>query len=132
VFRKYDPENLLLSQSQQEVLSQELDVERLRETLLQLQNKRLQLQKIKRPTPFAFPLLVERLRESSSSEKLADRITRMVADLEKAAGAGGYESAEDVGERSRFSAAEPKRIPRLRAGKDGRPRTRATRVRQDL
>ena len=130
VFRKYDPENLLLSQSKREVLSQELDLERLRETLLQLQNKQLQLQTIKRPTPFAFPLLVERLRESSSSETLADRITRMVADLEKAAGEGGYKAADDVSAHSCFSTAEPKRIPRLRAGKDGRPRTRATRVRQ--
>jgi hypothetical protein len=34
----------------------------------------------------AFPLLVERMRESMSSEKLSDRIARMVRDLEKAAG----------------------------------------------
>ena len=132
VFRKYDPENLLLSQSQQEVLSQELDVERLRETLLQLQNKRLLLQQIKRPTPFAFPLLVERLRESLSSEKLADRITRMVADLEKAAGEGGYKAVEDIGTHNRFNTAEPKRRPRVRTSKDGRPRIRVTRPRQDL
>ena len=39
-----------------------------------------------RPTPFAFPLLVERLREKLSNEILADRIARMVAQLEKAAG----------------------------------------------
>lgn len=129
VFRKYDPETLLLSQSQQEVLSQELEVERLRETLVQLQHKRLQLQNIKRPTPFAFPLLVERLRESLSSEKLADRITRMVDDLEKAAGEGSYRSADGMSGRSRFGLAEPKRIPRVRAGKDGRPRARP---RQDL
>jgi ATP-dependent Lhr-like helicase len=34
----------------------------------------------------AFPLLVERMRESLSTEKLSDRIARMVSDLEKAAG----------------------------------------------
>jgi ATP-dependent Lhr-like helicase len=34
----------------------------------------------------AFPLLVERMRESLSTEKLSDRIARMVRDLEKAAG----------------------------------------------
>ena len=38
------------------------------------------------PTPLAFPLLVERLRESLSSEKLADRVKRIVADLERNAG----------------------------------------------
>jgi ATP-dependent Lhr-like helicase len=35
-----------------------------------------------------FPLLVERMRESMSSEKLADRIRRMVGDLEKSADKG--------------------------------------------
>ena len=40
-----------------------------------------------RPTPLAFPLLVDRAREQVSSEKLADRIRRMVAPLEKAADA---------------------------------------------
>jgi ATP-dependent helicase Lhr and Lhr-like helicase len=89
VFRKYDADNLLLAQSQQEVLRDELDVERLRETLARLQEKTLQLQAIERATPFAFPLVVERLRESVTSEKLADRIARMVADLEKAANAPG-------------------------------------------
>jgi ATP-dependent Lhr-like helicase len=87
VFKKYDPDNLLLSQAQQEVLRQELDVQRLGETLAHLQTLRLDLHHIRRPTPFAFPLMVERFRESLSSEKLADRIARMVAELEQAAGA---------------------------------------------
>jgi ATP-dependent helicase Lhr and Lhr-like helicase len=38
------------------------------------------------PRPFAFPLMVERLREKLSNESVADRIARMVAQLEKAAG----------------------------------------------
>ncbi len=88
VFRKYDPSNLLLTQSQQEVLRQELDVARLSDTLAQMKNKSLHWQRLARPTPFAFPLLVEHFRESSSSEKLSDRIARMVIDLERAAGAG--------------------------------------------
>jgi hypothetical protein len=40
---------------------------------------------IARPTPFAFPLMVERLRETVSTETLADRVARMVAELEAAA-----------------------------------------------
>jgi ATP-dependent helicase Lhr and Lhr-like helicase len=36
---------------------------------------------------------VERLRESVTSEKLADRIARMVADLEKAANAPARRAA---------------------------------------
>ncbi|MEO8855632.1 MAG: ligase-associated DNA damage response DEXH box helicase [Burkholderiaceae bacterium] len=86
VFVKYDPENLLLTQAQQEVLRQELDVDRLDATLRHLQQLALDLHGIERPTPFAFPLMVERFRESLSSEKLADRIARMVTELERAAG----------------------------------------------
>ena len=89
VFRKYDAGNLLLTQSQQEVLRDELDVDRLTSTLAKLQTKTLQWQAVERATPFAFPLVVERLRESVTSEKLSDRIARMVADLEKAANAPG-------------------------------------------
>ncbi len=87
VFRKYDAGNLLLTQSQQEVLRDELEVDRLASTLAQLQTKTLRWQAVARATPFAFPLVVERLRESVTSEKLSDRIARMVADLEKAANA---------------------------------------------
>lgn len=86
VFRQYDAGNLLLGQAEQEVLAQELDVARLAQTLEHIAQGELNLQRIARPTPLAFPLLVERMRESLSSEKLADRIARMVGDLERAAG----------------------------------------------
>lgn len=125
VFRQYDPDNLLLTQAQNEVLQQELDIARLTETLQNLQHKQLQLMPIKRPTPFAFPLLVERFRESSSSEKLADRIARMVADLEKAAGAGVYVPTETVQEQTQFNASQlPKNKKRERVRKVGLPRTK--------
>ncbi|KPX94465.1 ligase-associated DNA damage response DEXH box helicase [Pseudomonas meliae] len=86
VFKQYDADNMLLTQAEQEVLRQELDLQRLELTLRQINSRRLDLHAIKRATPLAFPLLVERFRESLSSEKLADRIARMVRDLEKAAG----------------------------------------------
>jgi ATP-dependent Lhr-like helicase len=35
-----------------------------------------------RPTPFSFPLMVDRLRETWSSEKLEDRIARMLNEAE--------------------------------------------------
>ncbi|MEA9978385.1 MULTISPECIES: ligase-associated DNA damage response DEXH box helicase [unclassified Pseudomonas] len=87
VFKQYDSSNLLLTQAQEEVLRQELDVDRLERSLEQINHRTLDVHQIKRPTPLAFPLLVERFRESLTSEKLADRIARMVRDLEKAAGA---------------------------------------------
>jgi ATP-dependent Lhr-like helicase len=85
VFKQYDASNLLLTQAQEEVLRQELDVERLESILQRIYRRRLDLHELKRPSPLAFPLLVERFRESLSSEKLADRIRRMVGDLESAA-----------------------------------------------
>ncbi len=123
VFRKYDPGNKLLDQARQEVLRQELEVERLADTLRQLQGKQLQLQQIVRPTPFAFPLLVERFRESSSSEKLADRIARMVAELEKAAGPGAYAPSGNAADGARFALQQPAQKPRTpRVRSAGRPR----------
>jgi ATP-dependent Lhr-like helicase len=124
VFRKYDPGNLLLTQAQEEVLRQELEIARLSETLIKLQSKTLQLMHVKRPTPFAFPLLVERFRESNSSEKLSDRITRMVAELEKAAGEGAYEPEDSVHAQAQFNKAEPVYKKRERVRKTGLPRTK--------
>ena len=86
VFRKYDPANRLLLQSEQELLAQELEIGRLRSSLERMEKQQLVLKLLARPTPFAFPLMVERLREQLSSESVADRIARMVQQLEKAAG----------------------------------------------
>ncbi|KRP76356.1 ligase-associated DNA damage response DEXH box helicase [Pseudomonas lactis] len=88
VFKQYDPQNLLLAQAGEEVLRDELDIRRLEHTLNHLSTLRLDLHTIQRPTPLAFPLLVERMRESMSSEKLSERIARMVKDLEKVADKG--------------------------------------------
>ena len=41
-----------------------------------------------RPTPFAFPLMVEMFRERLTTEALETRVARMVGELEAAAGAG--------------------------------------------
>jgi ATP-dependent Lhr-like helicase len=88
VFKQYDAGNLLLAQAGEEVLREELDIHRLEQTLERINQLKLDLHQIKRPTPLGFPLLVERMRESMSSEKLADRIRRMVTDLEKTAETG--------------------------------------------
>jgi ATP-dependent Lhr-like helicase len=86
VFRQHDAGNRLLGQAQAEVLEQELDIARLRSTLSDLRARRLVEVRLERPGPFAFPLLIERLREQVSTEKLADRVARMVRELERAAG----------------------------------------------
>jgi ATP-dependent Lhr-like helicase len=87
VFRKHDAGNLLLTQAQREVLEQELELTRLRDTLSELHERRVAYRQVKRATPFAFPLMVERFREKVTTEKLSDRVARMVRELEKAAAA---------------------------------------------
>ncbi|MBP8309141.1 MAG: ligase-associated DNA damage response DEXH box helicase [Burkholderiaceae bacterium] len=84
VFRQHDAGNLLLAQAQREVLEQELELGRLRAVLARMRDAALQVIAPARATPFAFPLMVERLRETLSTEKLGDRIARMVAELERA------------------------------------------------
>ena len=100
VFRNHDPGNLLLTQAQREVLSQELELARLREALERLRANRMHLVALQRASPFAFPLLVERLREKLSTEKLADRVARMLRDLEKAADAAPARRRRQAGVKS--------------------------------
>lgn len=85
VFRKHDPQNLLLTQASREVLEQELELARLHATLVALQGRTRVMHGIARATPFAFALMVERLRERLSSETLSARVARMVQELERAA-----------------------------------------------
>jgi ATP-dependent Lhr-like helicase len=86
VLMNYDPDNLLLVQSQREVLQRQLESTRLHQTLLRLGSSAVILKPTKRPTPFAFPLLVERLRQTVTSETLEDRVRKMLTSLDKAAG----------------------------------------------
>lgn len=121
VFRQYDPGNLLLTQAEEEVLRQELEVERLQQTLQRLQQRHLDAHQVRRATPLAFPLMVERFRESMTSEKLADRIRRMVAELDKAAGPGGYQPEPQSTITVERDAPRPRKS---RARKDGTPHTK--------
>ncbi len=85
VFEKHDPGNLLLAQAREEVMREELDLVRLAATLERMRSKALRMVEVEHPTPFAFPLMAARIREKVSTEKVGDRIARMVADLERAA-----------------------------------------------
>ncbi|HET7470158.1 MAG TPA: DNA ligase-associated DEXH box helicase, partial [Gemmatimonadales bacterium] len=85
VFARYDPDNLLLFQAHREVLERQLEQSRLGRALERITAGRVTVVEVERPTPLAFPLLVDRAREQVSSEKLGDRIRRMAAPLERAA-----------------------------------------------
>lgn len=77
VFSKYEPDSLLLRQAEEEVLQQQLDVPRLDQTLERLNGFTLIWKSTRRPSPLAFPLLVERLSARLSNESLMQRIERM-------------------------------------------------------
>jgi ATP-dependent Lhr-like helicase len=84
VFRQYDAGNRLLTQAEREVLAQELDLQLLQATLQRLAALPLDVVQLRAPSPFALPLLVERLREQLSTEKLKDRLDRLLAEAEAA------------------------------------------------
>ncbi len=84
VFRKYDPGNLLLGQAEREVLSQELDIDRLRGCLLGLASHTLHSVALERPSPMSLPLMVERLRERLSTEQLSARLDKLLREIDKA------------------------------------------------
>lgn len=87
VFRKYDRNNLLLTQAEQEVLGQELEIGRLADTLRRMQRKTLDAVELRHPSPMSLPLMVERFREKLTTEQLSERLDRILRDMERDAGA---------------------------------------------
>ena len=84
VFQRYEPDHRLLAQSRREVLEMQLEETRLRNTMRRMQTEACIVRQIEAPTPLAYPLFVERLREQLTSEQLADRIRAMEVVMEKA------------------------------------------------
>ncbi|MEM8502095.1 MAG: ligase-associated DNA damage response DEXH box helicase [Cyanobacteria bacterium P01_D01_bin.1] len=77
VFTKYEPDNLLLVQAEREVIEEQLEEPRLTAALKRIQGMELIWMTVRRPSPFGFPLLVERLSSRLTSESLRDRIERL-------------------------------------------------------
>ncbi len=119
VFRQHDPGNRLLRQAEEELLSAELDEDALARTLDRLASLPLDLRRPTRTSPLAFPLLVEMLRERVSTESLAQRLSRMLAELEEAAEG---QAPEDVGARLAFGRESDKKIARRGGGSRRRRR----------
>jgi ATP-dependent helicase Lhr and Lhr-like helicase len=85
VFRRFDPGNMLLVQANREVLERQLEQTRMAQALERLQNSKVLLTEPPRPTPLAFPILVDRLRGSVTSENITERIQKMSVRLEREA-----------------------------------------------
>ena len=83
VFRDFEPDNLLFRQAYQEVLEYQLEEHRMRAALQRIQQQNIVFNICKKPTPFCFPILVDGMREKISTEKLEDRVRKMIVQLEK-------------------------------------------------
>ena len=84
VFRKYEPGNLLIEQSFQEVFQTSLQIDRMTRCLHRLATLKQKWQNLASPSPLAFPLLVERVASHLSNESLEKKIERLKKTWEKA------------------------------------------------
>jgi hypothetical protein len=101
VFSEFDPQNMLLGQARREVMERQLEFGRMKRALEAIGRMEIVIKAVPKLTPFAFPLWVDRLRSQLSSEKVEDRIVRMIGHLEDAAGTVAepeFADLEDAGE----------------------------------
>lgn len=83
VFSKYEPDSLLIKQAHEEMLQFQLEESRMRQALVRIRKQKVVIKETVKPTPFAFPIMVDSMREKMSSEKLEDRVRKMQLKYEK-------------------------------------------------
>src|SRR5690606_16469629 len=83
VLEDYDPENLLLKQAYAEVFFQQIDEARLATAFNRIHESEIILKESNAFTPLSFPIKVDSLRQSLSSEDLSARILRLKAEAMK-------------------------------------------------
>jgi ATP-dependent Lhr-like helicase len=83
VFKDFEDDNLLYQQAFTETFEHQLEEGRLRLALERITQQEIVWKQCQHPTPFSFPIITDRLREKLSNEKLADRIKRMTAKLNR-------------------------------------------------
>ena len=81
VFRDYEPDNPLFLQAYRETFEYSLEEGRLFKAFQRIDQQEFIIKMCSFPTPFSFPIITDRLREKLSSEKLEDRIKKMIANL---------------------------------------------------
>lgn len=103
VLSEFDPTNLLIAQSRREVLERQFERSRLVRTLRRLGAARLVVRDTAGPTPFSFPILIERLSSRLSTETIQQRIERMQAQWNTPAPTSRSRSARPARKRSSCS-----------------------------
>ncbi len=77
VLEDYSPDNLLLKQAYAEVFNQQIDENRLVNAFKRIENSKIILKFANAFTPLSFPIKVDSLRQSLTSEDLDSRILRL-------------------------------------------------------
>lgn len=80
VLTEHDPENLLLRQAYMEVFNQQLEEPRLIAAFNRINRSKIIYRTATRFTPLSFPIKVDSLRQSLSSEDLTKRIAKLQSD----------------------------------------------------
>ncbi len=83
VFEDYEKDNLLLRQSFNEVLDFQLEITRMQKAFNRISKQKIIVTKPDKPTPFAFPILVDSLRERFSNEDIQTRIDKILRSVQQ-------------------------------------------------
>ena len=84
VFSEYESDNVLVRQAYHEAMQFQLEEFRLRAALQRIQTLKVVITESKRPTPFAFPILVDSLgREKLITETMEERVAKMTLMYDK-------------------------------------------------
>jgi ATP-dependent Lhr-like helicase len=77
VLMDFEADHLLVRQAFEEALEFQLEEDRMRRALERISGQSMLLVELEEPSPLCFPIMVDRLREKMSTEKLEDQIQRM-------------------------------------------------------
>ncbi len=78
VFNDYESNNLLLLQAFEEVMDFQLEEARMRSVLQRIAQQKIIVREVELPTPFGFPIMVDRLsRDKLTTETMEERIKKM-------------------------------------------------------
>ena len=78
VLEEHEPDHLLVRQAYAEVFNQQLEEVRLQEAFARIEKSKIVYIFVNQYTPLSFPIKVDSLRQSLSSEDLSTRIERMI------------------------------------------------------
>ena len=73
----YDPGNIFLRQAYDEAMVYQIEEHRLRSSLTRIANHKLIITYPEKPSPLAFPIMVDRLRQKMTTESVEDRVKQL-------------------------------------------------------